>query len=81
MLFQFLGNFKEKSVLGIRVRRERAPFVFTPQMAHVMRNEGNRALFENKCCLAYNILRKHAARFLSLYMLVCCTADVALPRL
>ncbi len=28
----FLGNFKTKTVGGIKVRRERAPFVFTPQV-------------------------------------------------
>jgi len=27
-----LGNFKEKSLLGMRVKRERAPFVFTKQV-------------------------------------------------
>jgi len=32
----FLGNFKSK--LG--VKRERAPFVFTPQFAHVLGSEG-----------------------------------------
>ena len=27
-----LGNFKEKTVLGVTVRRERAPFVYTKQV-------------------------------------------------
>lgn len=88
-----LGNFKEKTVLGVTVRRERAPFVYTKQvcgwvgshasgncvcglttprvvqMAHVMKGD-KRVEFEDKCCRAYNILRKHASRFLCLYMLV-----------
>ena len=32
----FLGNFKSK----MGVKRERAPFVFTPQFAHVLGTEG-----------------------------------------
>ena len=28
----FLGNFKTKTLGGIKVRRERTPFVFTPQV-------------------------------------------------
>ena len=30
----FLGNFKTKTLGGIKVRRERTPFVFTPQVRH-----------------------------------------------
>ena len=54
----FLGNFKTK--LGFK--RERTPFVLTPEMAQVMGGEGaedyNR--FVDYCGKAYNILRKHA---------------------
>ena len=39
-------------------------------MAHVMRNDDKRRVFELSCFRAYNILRKHSARFLNLYMLV-----------
>ena len=42
----------------------------TLQMAHVMRNDDKRRVFELSCFRAYNILRKHSARFLNLYMLV-----------
>ena len=67
----FLGNFKEKSLLGIRVRRERAPFVFTPQMAHVMGGNSSDPLFarfESLCVEAYNTLREHGHLLLNRFI-------------
>ena len=54
----FLGNFKTK--LGFK--RERTPFVLTPEMAQVMGGEGAKDYnrFVDYCGKAYNILRKHA---------------------
>lgn len=64
----FLGNFKKK--LGIK--RERAPFVFTPDFAFVIGGKGspNFQRFEHLCCTAYNIVRKHANLFINLFELV-----------
>lgn len=56
-----LGNFKSK--LG--VKRERAPFIFTPAMKAVMRPD-QYEMFTDLCCDIYNILREHAALLTSL---------------
>uniref|UniRef100_A0A4W3K0Q0 Phosphatidylinositol-4-phosphate 3-kinase catalytic subunit type 2 beta n=1 Tax=Callorhinchus milii TaxID=7868 RepID=A0A4W3K0Q0_CALMI len=57
---QMLGNFK----------RDRAPFVFTSDMAYVI-NGGDKPSsrfhdFVDLCCQAYNLLRKHTDLFLNL---------------
>lgn len=64
----FLGNFKSK--LGIK--RERAPFIFTPQFAHVMGSKGSETykIFEQTCAAAYNIIRKQARLFIVLFQMV-----------
>ena len=64
----FLGHFKEK----FGIKRERAPFVFTPAMAAVMGGKGSETFvrFENMCCDAFNILRTHGSLFLNLFILV-----------
>jgi hypothetical protein len=51
----FLGNFKKK----FGVKRERAPFKFTPQFAHVMGGKGAPLYseFEQLCCRCYMIVR------------------------
>jgi phosphatidylinositol kinase/protein kinase (PI-3 family) len=59
-----LGNFKFK--LG--VKRERAPFVFTPAMKAVMRPEQYEA-FVDLCCDIYNILRENSNLLVSLFSL------------
>lgn len=63
-----LGNFKWK--LG--VRRERQPFVFTPEMAYVVSEDTSPsslayAEFEGICCRAFCELRKKG----SIYIIVC----------
>ena len=55
-------------------KRETAPFVLTPEMVYVMtlgneKNEGFQRYTE-LCCKAYNILRKKANIFISLFSLV-----------
>ena len=60
-----LGNFKSK----MGVKRERAPFVFTPAMKAVMAAEGQYELFCDLCCDVYNILREHSVLLVSLFSL------------
>jgi len=67
----FLGNFKTK--LGIR--RERAPFVFTPAMAFVMGGENYEKSplfkkFMGLCCDAFKALRKSADILENLFILM-----------
>jgi len=67
----FLGNYKKK--WGIK--RERAPFVLTPDFVFVMggrESEGFKR-FMNICCQAYNILRKHACMFINLFAMMLST--------
>merc|ERR1711988_493476 len=64
----FLGNIM--TFAGFK--RERAPFVLTPEFAHVMggKDSDNFSHFINTCNNAYNILRKHAHLFFILFMLM-----------
>jgi hypothetical protein len=64
----FLGNFKSK--MGIK--RERAPFVFTPQMLQVMGglNDEKFVQFLHFCCDGLNMLRKHGHLFMVLFQLM-----------
>jgi len=66
----FLGNYKSK----FGIKRERAPFVFTPQFAHVLggKRSATFKLFLDTCCLAYNVLRKHSDTFITLFQLMLC---------
>ena len=56
-----LGNFKSK----YGVKRERAPFVFTPAMKSVMRADQYES-FLDLCCDIYNVLRENASLLVSL---------------
>jgi phosphatidylinositol-4,5-bisphosphate 3-kinase len=58
-----LGNFKSK--LG--VKRERAPFIFTPAMKEVIDEKYDD--FVELCCHCYNILRDNASLLVSLVSL------------
>ena len=71
-----LGNFKKK----MGVRRERAPFVLTPAMAYVMGGAGSAKYreFEELCCRAFNVLRRHSNLLLTLFTLM---LNVGLPEL
>jgi phosphatidylinositol-4,5-bisphosphate 3-kinase len=64
----FLGNFKSK--LGIK--RERAPFIFTPAMAAVLGGTSGTLFkeFEKLCCTSYNILRKYSNLLITLFSLM-----------
>lgn len=66
-----LGHFKKK--LG--VKRERAPMIFTPQMAHVLGGLGSEmyTLFQNRAVQGFLVLRRHASLFTTvLTMSLCC---------
>ena len=56
------------------IKRDRAPFVLTPDMAYVI-NAGDKPTvrfqkFTDLCCAAYNELRKHSHLILSILSLV-----------
>ena len=67
----FLGNFKSK----YGFKRERAPFVFTPQYAHVMGGVGSAQYerFLDVAAHSYNIIRKHGHLLLALFTLMLST--------
>jgi len=67
----FLGHFKTKFGFD----REKAPFVFTPQYAHILGNKSSPMyqLFEDTCCAAYNIVRKNADLFINLFSMMLST--------
>jgi len=67
----FLGNFKSK----FGIKREKAPFVFVAQYLEVLGGKDSVCFqrFVEICCQAYNILRKHASTFLSLFRMMLCT--------
>ena len=67
----FLGNFKSK----YGVKRERAPFVFTPDFAYVLGDKGSETFerFVNVSCKAYNILRRCSHEFITLFSLMLST--------
>ncbi len=63
-----LGHFKYK--MGIK--RERALFVFTPQMAHVLGGREGAAFqdFLSYSCRAYLVLRRHRNLIITLFSLM-----------
>lgn len=63
----FLGNFKSK--LG--VKRERAPFVFTPSMLDAIggKDSENFRKFQTLACDAFKVLRQHANLLITLLTL------------
>lgn len=65
---KFLGNAQ----MFLNIKRDRAPFVFTPDMAYVMggTNSEQFQLFTDLCCKAYNIIRQHADIFINLFAMV-----------
>jgi len=54
------------------VKRERAPFVFTPDFAYVMGGKDARDFnrFVELCQRAYNLLRKSSSLFINLFAMV-----------
>ena len=66
----FLGHFKTK----FGFKREKAPFVLTPQMAKAMggKNSKGFALFTEYCCRAFNLIRIKSDHLISLFVLMLC---------
>jgi phosphatidylinositol-4,5-bisphosphate 3-kinase len=72
----FLGNFKKK----FGFNRERSPFVFTPDMEYVLTfdkksnlEKGEKSYykkFEDKCCIAYNLIRKHGHFLINIFRMM-----------
>lgn len=58
----FLGNVKYFEVLGLNIKRERVPFVFTSTLAFVMGGRDGELFkqFESVACRAYSVLRKNS---------------------
>lgn len=63
-----LGNFKEK----FGIKRERVPFVFTPDMAYAMGGKGSEfyETFVSFGVKAYNVLRENARFLVSLFTMM-----------
>ena len=80
----FLGNFKQKKVLGVKIDRERSPLVFTPQMLHVLNPTSDKMsgpnvdAFLNVCYNTYSLLRDRASEFITLFTLM---VSAGLPEL
>ncbi|KAI9139257.1 hypothetical protein BKA69DRAFT_1086883 [Paraphysoderma sedebokerense] len=67
----FLGNTKRK----FGIKRERAPFVLTPDFIYVIskKDSANFSQFLDLCIRAYLILRRHANTFITLFALMLTT--------
>ncbi|KYQ89621.1 phosphatidylinositol 3-kinase [Tieghemostelium lacteum] len=64
---RFLGNVQTWK----GIKRERAPFVFPNSFAHIIGD--NFKNFEDLCCRAYNIIRKHSNVFINLFSMMIST--------
>ncbi|CAK4610508.1 unnamed protein product [Aphanomyces euteiches] len=64
----FLGHFKYQ----FGIKREKTPFVFTPEMAHVLGGRESKifAKFVDTCTDAFNIVRKHVHLMVTLFLLM-----------
>ena len=69
-----LGHFKYK----FGIKRERAPFLLTPDMAHVYIKDQKDEEFKNLCVEAYLILRRNANRLINLLIIM---SSAGLPEL
>eukprot|EP01113_Clastostelium_recurvatum_P032806 TRINITY_DN4264_c0_g1_i2.p1 TRINITY_DN4264_c0_g1~~TRINITY_DN4264_c0_g1_i2.p1 ORF type:complete len:1541 (+),score=313.05 TRINITY_DN4264_c0_g1_i2:38-4660(+) len=72
----FLGNIMKFA----GYKREKAPFVFTPEFAHVLGGEKGHAFykFTEVCCRAYNVVRQAHSQFITLFALM---IDTGIPEL
>ncbi|OQR86606.1 phosphatidylinositol kinase [Thraustotheca clavata] len=64
----FLGHVKYQ----FGIKREKTPFVFTPEMAHVMGQQGSEEFgkFVATCGEAFNIVRRHVHFLVTLFLLM-----------
>jgi len=67
----FLGNFKK----FIMIKREKVPFVFIPEFAHIIGGEKSQNFqrFVDLCSQAYLIVRKHSSVFINLFAMMLTT--------
>jgi len=67
----FLGNVKT----FMMVKRERAPFILTPEFVYVMGGEKDPRFkrFVDLACKGYNLLRRHATIFMNLFTMMLST--------
>lgn len=67
----FLGNFKTK----FGIKRETAPFIFTPMYLHVMggSNSSIYHYFVDVACAAYNVIRRYSNVLVVLFVLMLST--------
>ena len=74
----FLGNFKSK----FGIKRETAPFVFTPDFAYVLGGQGSKDFdeFVRICGEAYNVIRASGHEFINLFQLMLSTGIPELQR-
>ncbi|KFP05186.1 Phosphatidylinositol 4-phosphate 3-kinase C2 domain-containing subunit beta, partial [Calypte anna] len=78
------GRFLGHAQMFGNIKRDRAPFVFTSDMAYVI-NGGDKPSsrfhdFVDLCCQAYNLIRKHTHLFLNLLGLVRAGGSCTLSR-
>ena len=73
-VFLILKTGKLKYWAGIK--RERAPFIFTPDFAYVLGGKDSAAFarFVQLCCRSYNILRHHSHLFINLFAMMLSTS-------
>jgi len=66
-----LGNFKK----FIMIKREKVPFVFIPEFAHIIGGEKSQNFqrFVDLCSQAYLIVRKHSSVFINLFAMMLTT--------
>eukprot|EP00019_Armaparvus_languidus_P003104 CAMPEP_0168590316 /NCGR_PEP_ID=MMETSP0420-20121227/6501_1 /TAXON_ID=498008 /ORGANISM="Pessonella sp." /LENGTH=891 /DNA_ID=CAMNT_0008625963 /DNA_START=203 /DNA_END=2874 /DNA_ORIENTATION=- len=74
----FLGNYKKK----FGFKREKAAFVLTPDFAKVLGGKDGESFaeFVRFGCQAYNIVRKHASLFITLFAMMLSTGIPELQR-
>ncbi|RNF26960.1 putative phosphatidylinositol 3-kinase 2 [Trypanosoma conorhini] len=67
----FLGNFKTK----FGIKRETAPFIFTPMYAYMLGGQSSPiyVYFVDLACHAYNVLRRFGGTLMTLFMLMLST--------
>ena len=71
---KLIVNIKLHFILDPVIRRDRSPFVLTPDMVYVI-NGGDRMTdkfhtFVDLCCSAFNTLRRHGNLLLTLFALM-----------
>eukprot|EP00026_Physarum_polycephalum_P001561 Phypoly_transcript_01563.p1 GENE.Phypoly_transcript_01563~~Phypoly_transcript_01563.p1 ORF type:complete len:1080 (-),score=193.50 Phypoly_transcript_01563:61-3189(-) len=70
------GHFLGKIKYWAGIKRERAPFIFTPDFAYVLGGKESAAFarFVAVCCRSYNVLRRHAHLFINLFAMMLSTS-------